>query len=32
LTPLLSTLIIGAVWAVAMPLVFFINEKLGLGG
>ena len=32
LTPLFSTLIIGAVWAVAMPLVFFINEKLGLGG
>ena len=31
-TPLLSILIIGAVWALAMPLVFFINKKLGLGG
>ena len=31
LTPLLSLLIIGAVWAVAMPVVFLINKKLGLG-
>ena len=31
LSPLLSGLVIGAVWAVSMPLVFFINKKLGLG-
>ena len=31
LNTLFSALIIGVVWAISMPMVFYINEKMGLG-
>jgi len=31
LSTLFSALIIGVVWAISMPMVFYINKKMGLG-